>query len=69
MELVVTTKHSLMFQVEYRESTEGGMDWQTFGNCVGSLPEAVAILEQARVAFRDRDWFIRCDVETKVSTP
>jgi hypothetical protein len=62
MEISNTVKYKIKFLVSYHESTEGGMDYETFGKEVGSLNEALRILDTAIDSRPNRDWKIECDV-------
>jgi len=66
MKLEVTTKHELVFTVEYFEATDGGMDSDSYGDPVGSIEEAVHLLTLAKVGNKT-DWIIVCRVKTIIS--
>lgn len=67
MQINVTKSHKVRFQVQYFEPTEGGMDFDTFGEKVETIEEAIALLEIAKRKDSRSDWLITVDVETKVS--
>lgn len=66
MNITKTTTYKVTFQVSYFEATEGGMDYDTFGKEVGTIQEAIEILEIARNTRDQRDWVIVADVQTTV---
>jgi hypothetical protein len=47
--------------------TEGGMDYDTYGDAVDTLPEALVLLSLANKGFATQDWEICCEVDTQVA--
>lgn len=64
MKLITTTTHNITFYVSYFESSEDGMDTDTFGSKRETLPEAIELLAKAKTVHPDYDWIITIDVET-----
>ena len=62
MEISNTVKYKIKFFVSYHEAQEGGMDYETFGEKVDSLNEALRILDTAIDIQPECDWKIECDV-------
>jgi len=62
MEILNTVKYKIKFLVSYHEAEEGGMDYQTFGEEVDSLNEALRILDTALDTRPRYDWKIECVV-------
>lgn len=69
MELTVTTRAILVFNIEYFESSEGGMDSGTFNEKpIQTLPEAVEALRMARLSQPGKDWIITIAVTFSVKS-
>mgnify|MGYP003655807902 CR=1 FL=1 len=66
MEISNTVKYKVKFLVSYHEAQEGGMDYETFGEEVDSLNEALRILDTALDTCPKCDWKIECVVTRTV---
>lgn len=66
MQLTTTVTHHIQFSVESFEANEGGMDHDTYGTFVESLPEAIRYLELAKTQYDKQEWLIVAHVSTKV---
>jgi len=62
MEISNTVKYKVKFFVSYHEAEEGGMSYETFGEEVDSLNEALRILDTALDTRPKCDWKIECAV-------
>lgn len=67
MNLKTTTSHTVSFTVEAFWSEEGGMGQDRYGEAVQELPQAIRLLELARVAQPKTDWVIVGKVTTTVA--
>ena len=67
MKITVTTHHELVFAVEAFWSEEGGMGQDQYGDNVGTLEEAIVVLQSARTVRPEEPWTITVTVTTKVS--
>ena len=67
MQLEITTKHNVIFTVEYFEGQEGGMNTEQYGDEVSSIEAAIGLLKLAQVASKNQDWIIVGRVETLIS--
>jgi len=67
MQLEITTKHNVVFTVEYFEGQEGGMDTEQYGDEVNSIEAAIGLLKLAQVNDKKQDWVIVGRVETLIS--
>lgn len=65
MDIKTTTTYNITFSVRAFWNEEGGMGEDWFGKPVSELPEAIHLLELARVSQPNEDWIIACDVKTK----
>lgn len=63
MKMTITTTYEIKYSVEYFRATEGGMDHEQFGDCVDSLPEALALLDVATSTRKDDGWVITLNVQ------
>lgn len=64
MNIKTTTSHAITLTVEAFWSEEGGMGQDQYGEAVQELPQAIRLLELARVAQPETDWKIVGDVKT-----
>ena len=64
MKITTSTSHNIIFTVEAFWDEEGGMGQDQYGDEVQELPEAIKLLELARVAKPKEKWLIVCHVET-----
>ena len=67
MNIKTTTSHAITFTVEAFWDEEGGMGHDQYGEAAQDLPQAIRILELARVAQPQTDWCIVADVKTTVA--
>jgi hypothetical protein len=67
MKITKKVVYKATFSIEYFESAEGGMDWDTFGEAVSTLEEAIHLLELAQISNKGRDWKIVCNVDRQVT--
>lgn len=67
MEIVKTTVHIVTFQVRALVSSGHDKYEQNFGSTVNNLKEAIDIFEIAKISEPEHDWFIYCQVQTKIS--
>ena len=69
MEILIKTKYTIRYQVESFEGTEGGMDHHTYGKAVGTIEEAILLLELANVGdmSSNSDWIITCEVTKEIN--
>jgi hypothetical protein len=67
MNIKTTTSHAITFTVEAFWSEEGGMGQDQYGEAVQELPQAIRLLELARVATPAMDWKIVVHVTTTTS--
>jgi len=67
MQLEITTKHNVIFTVEYFKGQEGGLDTEQYGDEVNSIEAAIGLLKLAQVNDKKYDWIIVGRVETLIS--
>ena len=65
----VTIKKTLEFKIHSYEFNDGGGECYDYGKPVGTIEEAVRLLELAEIAKPAEEWFIRCDVQTDIKPP
>jgi hypothetical protein len=68
MKIESKTTHIVTFDVQYFESTEGGMDSASYGKTCTDIGSAIEQLRLAKIADPDSDWIITCDVQTQVNS-
>lgn len=66
MIIKTTISHSVSFTVQAFWHEEGGMGQDQYGEAVTELPQAIRLLELARVAQPKTNWVIVADVKTVV---
>ena len=67
MEILVASRHIIVFKVEFFQPDEGGMTNEQYGEDVSTVEEAVALLEVAKRADPSSDWIITGHVKTSVT--
>lgn len=64
MIIKTTTSHNITFAVKAFWDEAGGMGENSYGNPDKDLPEAIRLLELAKVASPEDPWVIVCEVTT-----
>ncbi len=67
MKITTVSNYIISFSVQYFHETEGGMDHETYGKICDTLPEAIHLLELAKVHNSTSRWIIVCDVKNTIS--